>query len=333
MQKASRNLLTKEDIQGAWVILPSPAKEGADHWNAQSTVDLDETARMIEGMIAAGADGILSLGTLGEAATLTWEEKKSFLSTVIDTVRGRIPVFTGTTTLNTRDTIAQTKWAADAGIDGTMVGVPMWCAPSVDTAVQFYKDLAEACPSTAIAVYANYEAFKFEFGIGFWMRVSQIPQVITAKLPPVAQLAEMIELTGRRIRFLPIDNDYYASARVDPDFITAFWSSSAACGPEAAIALRDRVRTAKQSGDWEPARKLSNALAAAVAPIFPNGSFKEFSTYNIRLEKERMNAAGWLKAGPTRPPYQIVPERYLEGARASGKAWAKVCRDIKSAAI
>jgi trans-o-hydroxybenzylidenepyruvate hydratase-aldolase len=325
-----QSLLTAAEINGAWVILPSPAKEGADHWSAQNTVDLDETARMVDGMIAAGADGILTMGTLGEAATMTWEEKKGFISTVIESARGRIPVFAGTTTLNTRDTIAETRWAADVGIDGTMVGVPMWCAASVDTAVQFYKDLAEACPETAIAIYANLEAFKFEFGLGFWIRVSRIPQVVTAKLPPVSQLATMIELTGRRIRFLPIDNEYYASARMAPDFITAFWSSSASCGPQAAIALRDRVLAAKKSGDWEPARKLSNALAGAVAPIFPNGSFKEFSTYNIRLEKERMNEAGWLKAGPTRPPYQIVPEPYLEGARVSGRAWAKVCRDLAS---
>ena len=324
----TRSLLTPADVSGAWVILPSPAKEGSEHWSAKDTVDCDETARMVEGMIAAGVDGILTMGTLGEAATMTWEEKKNFIATVVDTAKGRVPVFAGTTTMNTRDTIEATRWARDAGVDGTMLGPPMWCAPSVDTAVQFYKDVAEACPNTAIAVYANFEAFKFEFGIGFWLRVSRIPQVITAKLPPVAQLATLIDLTGRRIRFLPIDNEYYASARMAPDFITAFWSSSASCGPQAAIALRDRVNDAKRTGDWEPARKLSNALAAAVGPIFPNGSFKEFSTYNIRLEKERMNEAGWLKAGPTRPPYQIVPEAYLEGARVSGRAWAKVCLDL-----
>jgi trans-o-hydroxybenzylidenepyruvate hydratase-aldolase len=328
-----QTLLTAVEINGAWAILPAPAKEGADHWSAENTVDVDETARMVEAMVAAGVDGILTMGTLGEAATMTWDEKKTFISTAVEAARGRIPVFAGTTTLNTRDTIAQTRWAADVGIDGAMVGVPMWCAPSVDTAVQFYKDLAEACPNTAIAVYANFEAFKFEFGLGFWLRVSKIPQVVTAKLPPVAQLSTMIEMTGRRIRFLPIDNEYYASARIAPDFITAFWSSSASCGPQAAIALRDRVKAAKENGDWEPARKLSNAMAAAVGPIFPNGSFKEFSTYNIRLEKERMNVAGWLKAGPTRPPYQIVPEAYLEGARTSGRAWAKMCQDLASGAL
>jgi hypothetical protein len=62
--------------------------------------------------------------------------------------------------------------------------------------------------------------------------------------------------------------------------------------------------------------------------LFPNGSFKEFSTYNIALEKERMNAAGWMKAGAVRPPYHIVPEPYLENARLSGRLWAKLAAEV-----
>ena len=50
----------------------------------------------------------------------------------------------------------------------------------------------------------------------------------------------------------------------------------------------------------------------------------EFSKYNIGLEKARMNAAGWMKAGPCRPPYHLVPESYLEGACESGRMLAKL---------
>jgi len=325
--------MTAADVSGAWVIMPTPARADADRWDAIDTVDLDETSRAVTALLDAGADAIMSLGTLGECATLTWPEKQAFMSALIDTVRGRVPVFVGTTTLNTRDTVAQTRWARDAGADGTMVGPPMWCAPSIPTVTQFYRDLAEACPDMAIAIYANHEAFKFEFSLGFWAGVSTIPQIVTAKLPPVAQMLAYIGATGGRIRFLPIDNDYYAAARAAPDFFNGFWSSSACCGPEAAIALRDRVAKAKVDGDWTAAQRLSAAMGQAVAPIFPNGSFKEFSTYNIALEKERMNVAGFLNAGPTRAPYSIVPAPYLEGARASGRAWAKVCQDVRERSL
>ena len=70
----SRTRLTPEDITGCWAIIPTPAKPGASDWRAADTVDLDESARIVEAMIAAGVDGILSLGTLGECAGLTLEE-------------------------------------------------------------------------------------------------------------------------------------------------------------------------------------------------------------------------------------------------------------------
>lgn len=329
MQK-SRDRMTANDVRGAWAIIPTPAVDGADQVLATNTVDLDETARAVEELISGGVDAILTLGTLGEVATLTWSEQQAYMAALVETARGRVPVFVGTSTLNTRDTVERTKWASDLGANGTMIGPPMWCAPSLPTAVQFYRDVAEACPEMAICVYANPEAFKFDFPLPFWAQVSEIPQVITAKLPPTAQLLAHVELTQGSIRFLPIDNEYYSAARIDPDAFVGFWSSSASCGPEVVYALRDWVAEAVTSGNWQRAERLSSAMAGAIAPIFPPGGFKEFSTYNISLEKERMNAAGWINAGPTRPPYTIVPEPYLEGARKSGKAWASLNERVKN---
>ncbi len=53
--------------------------------------------------------------------------------------------------------------------------------------------------------------------------------------------------------------------------------------------------------------------------------------YNIGLEKARMDAAGWMKTGPVRPPYQIIPEAYLEGARESGRMWAELNAELMKA--
>lgn len=329
----NRPLMTAADVDGFWAIIPTPAKEGADRWDATDTVDIDETARAVEDLISKGVNGILTLGTLGEASTLTWSEKQAFMSAVVDTARGRVPVFVGTSTLNTRDTIEQTRWASSIGADGTMLGPPFWCQASMDSAVQFFKDVAEACPDMAIAIYANVQAFKFAFAIPFWARVSQIPQVITAKLPPVPQMSAMKLVSGGRIRFMPIDNEYGSVARSDPDFFTAFWSSSASCGPDVCVALRDRVIEAKKSGDWSSVTRLSDAMELAVAPLFPAGGPAEFATYNIILEKHRMNVAGWINAGPTRPPYNLAPPHILEGAEKSGKAWAKVNSDVLAGTI
>lgn len=318
----AKRLLGMDEVVGAWAIMPTPAKTNASDWQAENTVDLDETSRVVEQLIASGVNGILSLGTLGECATLTWDEKAAFMRTIVETARGRVPVFGGTSSLSTRESVRQTREARAIGVDGVMVGPPMWCAPDVATAVQYFRDLAAACPDTAICVYANTEAFRFEFPRPFWAQVSELPQVITAKYIGIGTLLPDLAASRRRIRFLPLDVDYYGAARLDPDFCTAFWTSGAVCGPNPVIRLRDAVSKARASGDWSTAQQLTGEIAQTYQTLFPNGSFKEFSMYNIGIEKARMDAAGWMKAGPCRPPYHLLPNPIQEGARESGRRWA-----------
>lgn len=328
-----RRLLRVDEVQGAWVIIPTPARPGAEDWRARDTVDLDETARAVDALIAAGADAIMSLGTLGECATLTWDEKQAFIAAVVDAARGRVPVFAGTTTLNTRDTIEHTRRACDIGATGTLLGLPMWCGASVPVAVQFYRDVAQACPDTAICVYANPDAFRFDYPAAFWAQLAEIPQVITAKYLGLGTLLRDLNASRRRIRFLVTNGDYYGAARMDPEFCTAFWTSGAVCGPAVATALRDEVARAKLTGDWTRAKKLADATQAASALLRPPGGAQLFATYNIGLEKARTNAGGWMSAGPCRPPYHLVPEPFLEGARKSGRHWAEIHAQLTAGAF
>jgi trans-o-hydroxybenzylidenepyruvate hydratase-aldolase len=317
-----KSRLTVDEVHGAWAIIPTPAHANASDWRQQNTVDLDETARMVDRLVDSGVDGILSLGTFGECATLTWEEKSDFMKVIVDTVRGRVPYFCGTTSLNTREAVRQTQAARDIGVDGTMLGLPMWCLCDTPTAVQFYRDVAEACPQMAICIYANPEAFKYDFPRPFWKQVAEIPQVVSAKYLGIAQIAADLRLTKGKIRFLATDNNYYAMARIDPEQNTAFWSGGAMCGPEPVLRLRDNVLKAKQSGNWQEAKRVADEIAGTLLPLFPKGSFAEFSKYNIGLEKVRMTAAGWVKPGPCRPPYHVLPPEYVAGAEQSGRLWA-----------
>jgi trans-o-hydroxybenzylidenepyruvate hydratase-aldolase len=317
-----RERLTAGDIGGAWAIIPTPAKPNASDWRETDTVDLDEAARVVDALIRAGVDGILSLGTFGEGSTATWDEKRVFMATCVEAARGRVPVFGGTTSLNTRDSVRETREALDLGIDGTMLGPPMWCRVDTAMAVQFYRDMAEGVPDMPICIYANPEAFKFNFPRPFWAQVAEIPQVVSCKYLGIGMLMPDLMLTKGRIRFLPIDLDYYAAARSAPEQITGFWTTCAINSPSTIVRLRDEVVQGKRTGDWSGALAISEDMHRAEVGFFPNGDFAEFSKYNIGLEKARINAAGWMKAGPVRPPYHLVPEQHLEGARRSGRAWA-----------
>ncbi|WP_321390630.1 dihydrodipicolinate synthase family protein [Emcibacter sp.] len=328
---ANKKLMTVDEVQGAWAIMPTPATDNASDWHATDTVDADEVTRAVEGMVDAGIDGILSLGTLGECATLTRDEKRKFIGTAVEAAAGRIPFFAGTTALGTRETIEQTREAQDLGAAGTMLGLPMWCAADMTTAVKFYKDVAEACPDMAICVYANHAAFRFAFATEFWEKVADIPQVIMAKYGAIPTLAADLEATKGKVKFLPIEAMYLEAVKVDPKFCNAFWSSGAACDPSLASHIRDVVAQAVSSNDFAAAEELIGEVGKTLWPLIPGGNnFEEFNKYNIGLEKERINAGGWMKAGPCRPPYTYVPEEYLDGARASGRGWAELAKKVKA---
>ena len=58
-----------------------------------------------------------------------------------------------------------------------------------------------------------------------------------------------------------------------------------------------------------------------------------FASYNIQLERIRIDAAGYCKAGPVRPPYDVMPAEFAEQARECGRRWAQLCQKYAAATI
>jgi 4-hydroxy-tetrahydrodipicolinate synthase len=71
-----------------------------------------------------GCSGIVALGSLGEGATLAFDEKLKILRTCVGAVHGRGPVVASISALTTSEAVALAKAAADQGCDGLMVLPP-----------------------------------------------------------------------------------------------------------------------------------------------------------------------------------------------------------------
>jgi len=91
-----------------------------------SGLQVDHTfmARHARWLIENGCTGIVSLGSLGEAATLAPDEKIAILRNMVAAVGGRAPVVGAISALSTADAVALAKAAADAGCSGLMVLPP-----------------------------------------------------------------------------------------------------------------------------------------------------------------------------------------------------------------
>ncbi|MBS0630518.1 MAG: dihydrodipicolinate synthase family protein [Verrucomicrobia bacterium] len=91
---------------------------------ANGAVDHAALARHCRWMIDSGCTGIVCCGSLGEAATLSFEEKIAVATTCVKAVKGRAPVVLGIASLSTAEAVALAKAAAKIGCEGLMVLPP-----------------------------------------------------------------------------------------------------------------------------------------------------------------------------------------------------------------
>jgi 1-pyrroline-4-hydroxy-2-carboxylate deaminase len=88
------------------------------------SVDHAFMAKHAQWLLDSGCTGIVSLGSLGEAATLNSEEKIAILKNMVATARGKAPIVAAISALSTADAVALSRTAADAGCSGLMVLPP-----------------------------------------------------------------------------------------------------------------------------------------------------------------------------------------------------------------
>jgi 4-(2-carboxyphenyl)-2-oxobut-3-enoate aldolase len=127
-----------------------------------------------------------------------------------------------------------------------------------------------------------------------------------------------VAAAGDNIVIMPLDSDWYFAWKWAPEKAKATWTGSGNCGMAPLLALKHAIET----GDDTLARTITLELRDAYKTLFPRGSFHEFSIYNVQIEKARFNAAGLVKAGPCRPPYNRVPEEITKGAVTTGQKYA-----------
>lgn len=105
------------------------------NWNGVMpaiTTCFDESLEVDHGFMAKhcrwlldnGCSAIVTLGSLGEGATLSFGEKVQILRNCVNAVRGRAPVLASISALSTSEAVALAKEAADAGCDALMVLPP-----------------------------------------------------------------------------------------------------------------------------------------------------------------------------------------------------------------
>ena len=93
-------------------------------FNQDLTIDHGYVGEHCRWMLENGCSGIVALGSLGEGATLSYDEKLEILRTCVRSLNGRAPVVAAISSLTTSDAASLAKEAADLGCEGLMVLPP-----------------------------------------------------------------------------------------------------------------------------------------------------------------------------------------------------------------
>jgi 4-hydroxy-tetrahydrodipicolinate synthase/2-dehydro-3-deoxy-phosphogluconate/2-dehydro-3-deoxy-6-phosphogalactonate aldolase len=105
-------------------------------------VDPAATAAHARFVVEGGADAVFPLGTNGEFAMLSGEERRRVVETVADAVA--VPVIAGVGHPSTRETVASAEHADRVGADGVVVVTPYYYPVDGQAAVAHYRAVAEA---------------------------------------------------------------------------------------------------------------------------------------------------------------------------------------------
>jgi 4-hydroxy-tetrahydrodipicolinate synthase len=149
--------------------------------------EIDEAAyrRLIAWQVLAGIDGIVPVGTTGEAPTLSSTERDRLIELAVTTVaerpaQSRIPVIAGTGTNDTRASIEATRRAATLGADAALIVTPYYNRPDQRMLEAHFRAIADE-GGLPIVVYnvpsrtgANVEADTF-------LRLAEHPRVVAVK--------------------------------------------------------------------------------------------------------------------------------------------------------
>lgn len=113
-------------------------------YDKKQEVNYHKVTELVEHLIENGSEGIVVCGTTGESPVLTREEKLQLYSIVKETANGRIPIFAGTGSNNTRQTVELSREAEKLGVNGIMLVTPYYNKPSQQGLYEHFKTVAEA---------------------------------------------------------------------------------------------------------------------------------------------------------------------------------------------
>lgn len=247
-------------LRGAGTALITPFKQ-------DRSIDFHALERIVEDQISKGINYLVILGTTGESATTSSEEKKQIKDTVCRVSNGRIPLVLG---IGGNDTYAVRDAMLHAdleGIDAILSVAPYYNKPNQRGMVEHYRVLADSAPKPII-IYNVPGRTGSNMLAETQLEIAEFEQVIATKEASgnIEQCMEI--LRHRKESFLVISGD---DALTFP-FLALGMDGVISVATHAFPAEISKMVKEALNGNWESARTIHYELLPVMQQIFADGS-------------------------------------------------------------
>lgn len=251
----------KENIfKGTGIALVTPFK-------TDFSVDFDALTNIVNHVIDNGADFLVVLGTTSEAPTLSAEEKKLVIRTILTTNNSRLPIMLGLGGNSTQAVIDAIKAQDFKGIQGILSVVPYYNKPNQRGMKAHFEAIADTSPVPVI-VYNVPGRVGVNLQAATCVELAQHPNIIAVK-EASGNLQQIMEI----LRDKPADFDVLSG----DDGIT---QPLMALGAQGVISVAanaytkpfSRMMHAMKDGHTEEALRLHYAMLKMNQLIFADGN-------------------------------------------------------------
>ncbi len=177
-------------------------------FHADESLDIAEMERHFDFQIRAGVHGLVTCGSLGEASTLTLEEKLEVATTALRVAEGRVPVLANVSELSTREALRYVEGAAKLGVQGLMLMPALLYGADAAEAKANVRTIAEAA-QLPVMVYNNPVSYKVDLKPEDFAELADCPWLVAIKESSdnIRRITDLRNALGERYQlFIGVDD-------------------------------------------------------------------------------------------------------------------------------
>ena len=172
---------------GSAVAIATPFKDGQ--------VDMESFEKLLDFQLQSKTQGIVVLGTTGEASTLSGQERESLIRKTMDKVQGKIPVIVGAGSNDYEKAVSFSKQAKKLGADGLLLVTPYYNKATQQGLEAYYGGIAKQV-DLPIILYNVPSRTNVNIEPETVEKLSKIPNIVGIK-EAGGDLAQVLEIKRR----------------------------------------------------------------------------------------------------------------------------------------